>query len=92
MGWQNLKNGKLLAQAAPQFDVLLRVDKNIRFQQNLATLPISVIDLDVPANTPKAIQPLMPVVLAVLPSLGKGQLVVIDHAGNVVYLTVSPPV
>ena len=42
-GWTGIKNGKLLALAATEFDVLLTADRGIEFQQNLATLPIAVL-------------------------------------------------
>jgi predicted nuclease of predicted toxin-antitoxin system len=35
-GWSGIKNGQLLALAAPQFDVILTMDRNIEFQQNVA--------------------------------------------------------
>ena len=34
-----MKNGKLLALAAAEFDVLLTADKGMAYQQNLAALP-----------------------------------------------------
>jgi len=36
------QNGKLLAIAATEFDAFITVDKNLPFQQNLATLPIAI--------------------------------------------------
>ena len=42
-GWAGLKNGALLKVAAEEFDVLLTGDKNIQYQQNLATLPIPIV-------------------------------------------------
>lgn len=42
-GWGGIKNGKLLALAAQEFDVLLTADKGIEYQQNLATLPVAVM-------------------------------------------------
>jgi len=46
-GWRDLENGKLLAAAAAAgFAAMITVDKNIRYQQNLAKLPIAVIELD----------------------------------------------
>ena len=44
-GWAGIKNGKLLALAASRFDAFLTADRNLEFQQNLATLPISVVVL-----------------------------------------------
>jgi predicted nuclease of predicted toxin-antitoxin system len=43
MGWSGVKNGKLLALAADEFDALVTVDKNLPYQQNLNTLPVAVI-------------------------------------------------
>jgi predicted nuclease of predicted toxin-antitoxin system len=43
-GWTSIKNGKLLALAASEdFDVLLTADKGMAYQQNLATLPVSIL-------------------------------------------------
>ncbi len=44
-GWDRLRNGKLLVAAAIDFDVFITIDKNLKHQQNLATLPIAVIVL-----------------------------------------------
>ncbi len=66
MEWDNLKNGALLATAAPEFDALLTVDKNLRHQQNLLTLPIPVIALDAVTNQPHVLAPFAPKVLRLL--------------------------
>jgi hypothetical protein len=51
MGWQTLRNGRLLAAAAAaQFEVLLTIDKNLKHQQNLATLPMTVVVMLAPTN------------------------------------------
>ena len=34
MGWSGVRNGKLLALAASQFDAFITVDKNLPYQQN----------------------------------------------------------
>jgi len=45
-GWGELENGELLAQAeSAGFDVLVTTDKNIRYQQNLATRKIAIVVL-----------------------------------------------
>jgi hypothetical protein len=49
MGWNAFTNGQLLATAAAAgFDALITVDTNFRYQQNLATLPLTVIELAAP--------------------------------------------
>lgn len=68
-GWSGVKNGKLLALAASQFDVFLTADQNIEFQQNLAALPISVVILVVRRTRIQAIEPLVPDLLSLLTSL-----------------------
>ena len=50
MGWSGTKNGKLLALAAAEFDVILTVDKNIKHQQNLKMISIAVVVLDSVSN------------------------------------------
>jgi len=57
VGWDSLNNGKLLLAAAEaKFDVMVTVDKNLRFQQNLEALPLSVIEFDVVKNRLAEIQ------------------------------------
>ena len=42
-GWASIKNGKLLALAADEFDVLLTADKGMEYQQNQTTLPVAIL-------------------------------------------------
>ena len=68
-GWSGLKNGKLLALAAAEFDAFVTVDKNLPFQQNLATLPIALVVLDSVSNELSALLPPVPALLRELASL-----------------------
>ncbi len=88
MGWQDLRNGILLSAAAEAFDVLLTIDKNMKYEQNLQMLPLPVIVLDVSRNTPAALRPFAPFVERALSTLRSGQMIEIDQAGNV--LVVAP--
>jgi len=45
MGWENLENGKLLAQAEGRFDVFITTDKNLRYQQNLTGRRLAILVL-----------------------------------------------
>ena len=69
MGWTSLGNGALLQQAAAEFDALLTADQNIEFQQNLTTLPMSVVVLVAASNRLESLEPLVPDVLKVLETL-----------------------
>ena len=44
-GWGGIKNGDLLRQAASQFDLFVTSDQNIRYQQNLASRQIAILEL-----------------------------------------------
>ena len=50
MGWSSLKNGALIAIADPLFDVFVTIDKNLRYQQNLTRIRMSIVLLDMPNN------------------------------------------
>ncbi|NOS82671.1 MAG: DUF5615 family PIN-like protein [Nitrospira sp.] len=59
MGWGGVRNGDLLALAAKEFDAFLTVDKNLPYQQNMATLPVAVIVLVAYSNELTALLPLV---------------------------------
>ena len=42
-GYGGLKNGELLRAASGNFDVLITVDRNLPFQQNIGSLQIAVL-------------------------------------------------
>jgi predicted nuclease of predicted toxin-antitoxin system len=69
MGWSGVKNGKLLALAANDFDAFITVDKNLPYQQNLRTLPIAVVVLDAGSIELPALLPLVPALELQLASL-----------------------
>ena len=60
MGWSGVKNGKLLALAAAEFDAFVTVDKNLPYQQNVSTLPVAVVVLDTVSIELPALLPLVP--------------------------------
>lgn len=68
-GWGGKKNGLLLQLAAERFDVLLTVDSNLEYQQNLVTLPIAVVVLVAVSNDINDLLPLIPQLRELLPSV-----------------------
>ena len=78
-GFKGLKNGRLLQAAAGQYDALITVDQNLRYQQNLETLPVHVMVLSAGRSTYPVLRPLMPQVLEALGRLEAGQVVVIKQ-------------
>ena len=79
MGWSGVKNGRLLALAANDFDAFVTVDKNLPFQQNLSALPIAVIVLDSLSNELSALLPLVPALERALATLQPRSCIRIDN-------------
>jgi hypothetical protein len=63
LGWAGLKNGALLRQAAGQFQVLVTMDKNLQFQQNLAAHAIGVVLIRARSNRIDDLRQLVPQIL-----------------------------
>jgi hypothetical protein len=87
VGLHTLSNGRLLAAAAAAgFDALLTVDRNLRHQQNLATLPLPVVVVEVRNNQLATLVPLVPLIRDALVRTTTHRLVVVTHTG-----TIEPP-
>ena len=61
--------------AEKEFDVLITGDRNLSFQQSVTRFKIAVVVLHAPSTQLHHTLPLIPQVLAVLPSLKPGQVV-----------------
>jgi hypothetical protein len=67
LGWSKLQNGALIAAAeAAGFEVLVTTDKNLKYQQNLASRTLSIVVL-LTTSWPR-IQGSLPAVLAAVDS------------------------
>ena len=73
MGWAGIKNGRLLAAAQKEFDVFVTVDRNLSFQQHLPKFDIAVLVLRARSNRLADLQPLVPAMLAIFPTLKSGE-------------------
>ena len=63
-GWAGLKNGELLRRAVEaRFDVFATADRNLPFQQNLATTGLAVIVLHAASSRLDDLLPLVPTML-----------------------------
>jgi predicted nuclease of predicted toxin-antitoxin system len=79
LGWAGIQNGDLLCKASDNgFDVLITMDSNIHYQQNIAGYEIAVVVLRASSNRLADTEPLIPKVLAILPGLVKGNLVIVE--------------
>jgi predicted nuclease of predicted toxin-antitoxin system len=79
LGWAGIQNGALLRKAAEHgFQVLLTMDSNMVYQQNLPTQAIAVVVMRAPSNRLADTQPLMANVMQILPNIKVGTLTVIE--------------
>ena len=77
-GLKGLENGELLKAAAGVYEVLVTVDRNIPYQQNLGGLPIAILILAGRRNSYARLKPLMPRALAALETIKPGEVVRIE--------------
>ena len=76
MGWAGKKNGELLAlMAGAGFEVLLTVDQNLRYQQNLAASGVAVVVLLAQKNHLDQLVPLVPSAMIALVGIRPGDVV-----------------
>ena len=45
LGWSDLQNGELLAEAETRFDLFITTDQQLRYQQNLAGRKLAILVL-----------------------------------------------
>ena len=76
-GWRGMRNGDLLRAAEAAFDVLVTVDKRLRYQQNVSAHAIAVVVLDADGTKFSDLLPLVPATEAALRQVKPGEVVVI---------------
>ena len=82
MGWSGKKNGELLGLiVSAGFQVLLTVDRNLRYQQNLTNSGIALIVMVAASNRVPDLTPLTPDVLAALDVIQPGDVIEISAPG-----------
>src|SRR5262249_7503087 len=74
-GLTGKENGELLAAAESRFDALVTIDRNIRYQQNLAGRNIAILIIRAVSNDIEDIRPHIADALAVLKTLRAGEIV-----------------
>lgn len=77
-GFKGLKNGQLLQAASGKYDVLITVDRNLQYQQNLKNIGVAVIILKAQRSTYPMLKPLMPQVLLLLRGIKEGEIVTVS--------------
>jgi predicted nuclease of predicted toxin-antitoxin system len=74
-GFGGKENGELLSLADRKFDVLITIDKNLRYQQNISTRKIAVLVIHAASNDLDDIRPHLEEMLAALQHIQPGQVV-----------------
>jgi len=77
-GFKGLRNGRLLKAAAGHFDVLVTVDQNLQYQQNLENFAIAIIVLKAMRSTYPMLKPLIPKTLDALEKIRPGEIVIVS--------------
>lgn len=79
-GFSGKKNGELLALADGRFDVLVTLDKNIRYQQSLAGRKIAVLIIRSKSNRLADVRLTLSACLAALQSIAPGTILEVHPA------------
>jgi hypothetical protein len=78
VGWSGTKNGRLLRQAADEFDIFITVDRNLAFQHNLVDVDLAVIVLCASSNRLEDLLPLVPRALELIPTARPGEVALVS--------------
>ena len=74
-GWSGKENGELLAVAETEFDVLVTVDTNLRYQQNLTGRRIAIVVLQSSSNRLEHLRQHFPAVVLAVEKIKPGEIV-----------------
>ena len=78
-GWSGKENGELLALAETEFDALVTLDTNLRYQQNLAGRRNAIVVLLARSNRLDHLSPHFPACVSALERIKPGDVV---HVGS----------
>ena len=73
--WHGIKNGALLRDAEVEFDVLVTMDKKLRYQQNLGNSRLGIVVIRAHSNAFRDVSMLMPKVNAAIRQIEPGQII-----------------
>ena len=74
LGWQGIKNSELLHRAQGSFEVLVTMDRDLEFQQNIAGFELSIILVLAHSNRMVHLHPLVPAILEAIEAVQPGEL------------------
>ena len=74
LGWQGIKNSELLHRAQESFEVLITMDRNLEFQQNIGLFELSVLLVLAHSNRMVHLRSLVPEMLEAIEAARPGEL------------------
>ena len=74
LGWRGVKNSELLRRTQGNFEVLVTMDRDLEFQQNIALLDLSIVLVLAHSNRMIHLRPLVPAILEVIEAAQPGEL------------------
>ena len=74
LGWRGIKNSELLHRAQVSFEVLVTMDRNLEFQQNIAGFESCVVLVSAPSNRMVHLRPTVPAMLEAIATGRSGEL------------------
>jgi len=74
-GWSGKENGELLAVAETEFDVLVTVDTNLRYQQNLTGRRIAIVVLQSSSNRLEQLREHFPALVLAVKTIKPGEII-----------------
>ena len=74
-GWTGKQNGELLKLAETAFDVLVTLDTNLRYQQNLTGRTISIVVLQSSSNRLDHLRQFFPACLSAIEKINPGEII-----------------
>jgi hypothetical protein len=74
LGWQGIKNGDLLHRAQEHFEVLVTMDRNLEFQQDVKGFELSILLVLAHSNRMVHLRPLVPAILKAIETGRPGEL------------------
>ena len=74
-GLKGLENGDLLRAASETYEVLITVDQNLPYQQNVPGLNIAILVLAAKRNSYTRLKPLLPQALITLKTIRAGEVI-----------------
>jgi hypothetical protein len=77
-GFKGLENGNLLRAASGKYDVLITVDRNLPYQQNLTGLEIAILVLSAKRNSYVRLKPLISRALTALATIEPREIILIQ--------------